>query len=62
MAPNVGDERGRKFLDIASKPGCLGALARFWQRSYAADYVCLTVILVAWFLVSDNPRWPPDCI
>lgn len=55
MAPNVGDDRGRKFLDIAGKPGFLGALARFWQRSYAADYICLIVITVAWFLVSDIP-------
>lgn len=45
--------RDRKFVDIASKPGCIGAVARFWQRTYAADYVCLTIIGLGWVAVSS---------
>lgn len=43
----------RKFVDIASKPGFIGSLARFWQRSYAADYVCLILVGLGWIAVSS---------
>ncbi|PGH15034.1 hypothetical protein AJ79_02716 [Helicocarpus griseus UAMH5409] len=43
--------RNRSPLPAASRPGVVGALARFWQRSYAADYVSLTVLVVGWVLI-----------
>jgi diacylglycerol diphosphate phosphatase/phosphatidate phosphatase len=46
------DERDRETLDMASKPGLLGAIVRFWHRSYAADYICLASIFAGWTLVS----------
>lgn len=36
---------------IATKPGCLGAVARFWYRSYAADYISLAVLAAGWVMV-----------
>ncbi|ODH49552.1 hypothetical protein GX48_04339 [Paracoccidioides brasiliensis] len=36
---------------LSSRPGAFGALARFWKRSYAADYVSLIVIVVGWMLI-----------
>ena len=37
---------------FANRPGFLGALARFCQRSYAADYVALISVIVGWIWVS----------
>ncbi|KAL1955718.1 hypothetical protein VTO42DRAFT_8190 [Malbranchea cinnamomea] len=47
----AGINRERKYIDISSKPGCFGALARFWQRSYAADYVCLILVALGWLAI-----------
>ncbi|WEW58679.1 hypothetical protein PRK78_004147 [Emydomyces testavorans] len=44
-------DQHRKASAISTRPGCVGALARFWYRSYAADYICLTVIVAGWCMI-----------
>ena len=39
-----------------------GSMARFWQSSYASDYIGLVLVIVLWFLVLSFlhlqlPRW-----
>jgi hypothetical protein len=36
---------------LTSQPGVLGATARFWQRSYAPDYLGIVLLEVAYELV-----------
>jgi hypothetical protein len=36
---------------LAAKPGTLGAVARFWQSTYAPDYVSLVLLTTAYFMV-----------
>lgn len=35
-------------MSLASKPGALGAIARFWSRTYTADYITLGVLCAIW--------------
>lgn len=35
------------------QPGLKGAILRFWQRSYAADYLGFVLLLLAYFGVSN---------
>jgi diacylglycerol diphosphate phosphatase / phosphatidate phosphatase len=35
---------------VASR-GALGAVARFWQRTYAPDYLGLVVLIIGYFMV-----------
>ncbi|KAK2850656.1 hypothetical protein FQN49_005449 [Arthroderma sp. PD_2] len=42
---------GRKASDLAHHPGCMGALVRFWCRSYAAEYTILIFLVVAWVML-----------
>jgi diacylglycerol diphosphate phosphatase / phosphatidate phosphatase len=35
-----------------SQLGAAGALARFWLRSHAADYIALGILVAGWLLVS----------
>jgi diacylglycerol diphosphate phosphatase/phosphatidate phosphatase len=39
-------------MSLSSQPGVLGALTRFWSRTYAADYVALAVVATGLLLVS----------
>jgi hypothetical protein len=39
-------------MSLPSQLGAAGALARFWLRSYAADYIALGIIAAGWLLVS----------
>lgn len=39
---------------VSHKPGFPGALARFCQRSYAADYIALVCLFAVWTLVRDD--------
>ncbi|OJD11178.1 hypothetical protein AJ78_08001 [Emergomyces pasteurianus Ep9510] len=41
-------KRNKALSAVTSRPGVIGALARFWHRSYAADYVSLIVIVMGW--------------
>ncbi|EON69846.1 hypothetical protein W97_09109 [Coniosporium apollinis CBS 100218] len=41
----------RRLSGIEQQPGFMGALARFWQRSYASDYVGLAMIAAAYALL-----------
>lgn len=38
-------------VPVSHKPGVSGALARFCQRSYAADYIALACLVAGWVLV-----------
>ncbi|KIV90342.1 hypothetical protein PV10_07654 [Exophiala mesophila] len=38
-------------VSASEKPGVLGAVKRFWQRSYAADYVGFTLLVTGYVLV-----------
>ncbi|EDN09996.1 PAP2 domain-containing protein [Histoplasma capsulatum] len=44
-------ERNNAISTLASRPGILGALVRFWSRSYAADYVSLILLCVGLILI-----------
>ena len=37
---------------VTSRSGIVGAVARFWQRTYAPDYVGFAMLLTAYLLVS----------
>lgn len=39
---------------LTSQPGALGAAARFWQRSYAPDYLGIVLLEVAYELVGAS--------
>jgi diacylglycerol diphosphate phosphatase / phosphatidate phosphatase len=43
-------------MPLTKKPGAIGAIARFWSRTYAADYVTLGVLWVLWFMVLAEPQ------
>ncbi|EGD99199.1 hypothetical protein TESG_06637 [Trichophyton tonsurans CBS 112818] len=42
---------GRKASELAQQPGCLGALVRFWRRSYGGDYSILIFLVFAWVML-----------
>lgn len=39
---------------LAARPGFAGAVYRYFQRSRAADYLCLFAVFAAWILVSPQ--------
>lgn len=39
-------------MSLARQPGTLGALARFFQRTYVAEFVALGLVAMAFALVS----------
>lgn len=43
---------GNGSSPILQRVGLAGAAARFAQRSYAADYIALGVLVAGWLLVS----------
>ncbi|PGH27706.1 hypothetical protein AJ80_00493 [Polytolypa hystricis UAMH7299] len=38
-------------MGLTTQPGFLGGLARFWRRTYAADYVSLLLLATGWILI-----------
>lgn len=42
----------RNSIAFSNQPGPVGAIARFWARTYAADYVALGVVATGFILVS----------
>jgi len=38
-------------MSLPSQLGAAGALARFWLRSYAADYIALGILAAGWLLI-----------
>ncbi|KAL2217304.1 PAP2 domain protein [Thermoascus aurantiacus ATCC 26904] len=40
-----------RTVPLSHRPGVAGAAARFWRRSYAADYVALGFLAVGWVLI-----------
>lgn len=60
--PRDRSPRGdRKASSFTTRPGCLGAVARFWYRSYAADYISLALVIAGWFLVRACRLSPVSC-
>ncbi|KAF2128644.1 PAP2-domain-containing protein [Dothidotthia symphoricarpi CBS 119687] len=41
----------RSANDLLQSPGFLGAAARFWQRSYASDYVGLAILITGYIWI-----------
>ncbi|OBT55536.1 hypothetical protein VE04_04272 [Pseudogymnoascus sp. 24MN13] len=52
MAQSKG--KGRATNGLTSKPGVIGAVARFWQKTYAPDYVGLAVLIAAYIVLEFN--------
>ncbi|OBT86486.1 hypothetical protein VE02_04939 [Pseudogymnoascus sp. 03VT05] len=46
--------KGRATSGLTSKPGVIGAVARFWQKTYAPDYVGLAVLIAAYIVLEFN--------
>lgn len=44
----------RKSTAFSNKPGFIGAIARFWARTYAADYIALGLVATGFILVSGE--------
>lgn len=44
----------RNSMAFSNQPGPVGAIARFWARTYAADYVALGVVATGFILVSHS--------
>lgn len=44
---------GSPSQPILHRVGLVGAAARFYQRSYAADYIALGFLAMGWLLVSQ---------
>lgn len=42
-------------VPLHERPGFVGALARFYHRSYFADYVGFALLVGAYMLVGDYP-------
>ncbi|GAD97594.1 cytomegalovirus gH-receptor family protein, putative [Paecilomyces variotii No. 5] len=38
-------------MPLSNKPGVAGAVTRFWQRSYASDYISLGFLAAGWVLI-----------
>jgi hypothetical protein len=57
MTRNLGDatapSKGKTGANtgLVAREDWIGSIARFWQRTYAPDYVGLTFLLVAYILV-----------
>ncbi|KFX99336.1 hypothetical protein O988_03925 [Pseudogymnoascus sp. VKM F-3808] len=49
MAHSKG--KGRATNGLTSKPGVIGAVARFWQKTYAPDYVGVAVLVAAYIVL-----------
>uniref|UniRef100_A0A093XRM0 Diacylglycerol pyrophosphate phosphatase 1 n=1 Tax=Talaromyces marneffei PM1 TaxID=1077442 RepID=A0A093XRM0_TALMA len=41
----------RNSMAFSNQPGAVGAIARFWARTYAADYVALGVVAIGFILI-----------
>ncbi len=51
MPPRVPPLQTRRDSGLAANSGVLGSVARFWQRTYAPDYVGLLFLSIAYFAV-----------
>lgn len=50
----MSQSSGNGSIPVLHRIGLAGALARFGQRSYAADYIALGFISLAWVVVSRS--------
>ncbi|KFZ12975.1 hypothetical protein V502_06835 [Pseudogymnoascus sp. VKM F-4520 (FW-2644)] len=53
MAQSKGKRRASNG-GLTSKPGVVGAVARFWQKTYAPDYVGLAALIAAYVVLEFN--------
>ncbi|KAF2012629.1 PAP2-domain-containing protein [Aaosphaeria arxii CBS 175.79] len=51
MPGHATSSNSQRLNTITQSPGFIGAAARFWQRSYASDYVGLAILLTGWILL-----------
>ncbi|KAJ4303167.1 hypothetical protein N0V90_002060 [Kalmusia sp. IMI 367209] len=49
--PTPANSSTRRNASLAQSPGFVGAAARFWQRSYASDYVGLAILIAGWIVI-----------
>lgn len=53
--PNYGSvNQGRYASSWTQSPGWIGAVARFWQRSYAPEYLGLAMLIAVYIVVSHG--------
>lgn len=58
--PQHGPSKTHRLASSWSQhPGAIGAVARFWQRSYAPDYLGVALLETAYMLVGDPPPAAP---
>lgn len=48
----MSQSSGNGSIPVFHRVGLAGALARFGQRTYAADYITLGFVTLGWVLVS----------
>lgn len=51
MSYHASAKHGRQSSSWMQQPGILGAIGRFWQRSYAPDYLGFALLVTAHVLV-----------
>lgn len=51
MSSQASQSKSRQLSGFSQSNGFLGSVARFWQRSYASDYLGLAVLLTAYILI-----------
>ena len=49
--------RGRQGSSWLQQPGFIGATGRFWQRSYAPDYLGFALLITAYILVQQKSTY-----
>lgn len=49
-----GSNQYRQQTSWMQRPGMVGAVARFWNRSYAPDYLGLALLITAYALVRGS--------
>jgi hypothetical protein len=43
--------QARRDSGLVASRGALGAVARFWQRTFAPDYIGLVLLIIGYFMV-----------
>lgn len=51
MPRHSPSSKARRSSGLSQRPGLEGSVARFWQRSYAADYVGFALLITAYMFV-----------
>jgi diacylglycerol diphosphate phosphatase / phosphatidate phosphatase len=51
MPRHASTKHGRQKSSWIQQPGVIGAIGRFWERSYAPDYLGFALLLTVYILV-----------